>query len=100
MHCLHTLYDSTSQKLRIETGRLKHALDTLDETRNDAHLMQKAISVLKSQYSAAQVKVKELFTRLTIEATRLEKLKAHLGIGTGPLIAFLQVSYILFSTQY
>ncbi|XP_077973667.1 uncharacterized protein LOC120348568 isoform X2 [Styela clava] len=90
MHCLHTLYNAASEKLRRETGRLQHALDTLDETRKDARLMQKAIGVLKNQFSSAQIKVKELFTKLTIEATRLEKLKAHLGIGNGPLIAFLQ----------
>nr|CAB3238692.1 dynein heavy chain 8, axonemal-like [Phallusia mammillata] len=91
MQCLHLLYQKHSKVLREETLKLKRALETLEETRGDAKMMKKAITVLRTQYNTAQMRVSELFKLLTTEATRLEKLKAHYGTGGGSLHAFLQL---------
>ena len=45
MECLHLLYEKHSKLLNEDTGKLKLALDTLEETRSDVKLMQKAIQV-------------------------------------------------------
>lgn len=45
MECFNELYKKHSKVLELETNKLKHTLDTLEETRKDAKTMQKAIHV-------------------------------------------------------
>ena len=50
MMCLHELYKMQSEKLDLETRKLRRSLEILDETRNDVKTMKDIIEVITSQY--------------------------------------------------
>ena len=47
MESFHQLYKKYRKTLELETNKLRRTLETLEETRKDAKMMQKAIQVSK-----------------------------------------------------
>ncbi|XP_066278010.1 uncharacterized protein [Branchiostoma lanceolatum] len=93
MECfLHILSTKTAQQ-NANITRLKKALSTLSQTREDAKLMEEKIKVVQADYEEAQKKTAGLLRQLTGKATTLEKLKAQLG-GEGSLGAYLQLNEV------
>ena len=64
---------------------------TLDQTRNDAKVMKKAIKNTNSKFDSAKVRTEQLLNKLTNKATILEKLKAKCGLSTS-LHAYLHLN--------
>ncbi|KAI8520697.1 hypothetical protein Bbelb_004510 [Branchiostoma belcheri] len=93
MECfLYVLSTKTAQQ-NANITRLKKALSTLSQTREDAKLMEEKIKVVQADYEEAQKKTAGLLRQLTGKATTLEKLKAQLG-GEGSLGAYLQLNEV------
>ncbi|XP_078503742.1 dynein axonemal heavy chain 5-like [Lissotriton helveticus] len=73
-----------------ETERgLKKVLETLAQTRIDAKVTQKKISIISQEHEESKVTVSTTFNQLIAKASSLERLKAELGIGGEILQVFL-----------
>ncbi|XP_077137822.1 dynein axonemal heavy chain 5-like [Ranitomeya variabilis] len=73
-------------------NRLKHALETLDNTRMDARKTQESIGGLEEKYKESQIVVSNILDKLITKTSMLEQLKAILGIGDETLQIFLSQS--------
>ncbi|KAM4043310.1 dynein axonemal heavy chain 5-like isoform 1-T1 [Anomaloglossus baeobatrachus] len=70
-------------------NRLKHALDTLANTRMDTRKTQESIGGLEEKYKESQIIVSDILDKLITKTSMLEQLKAVLGIGDETLQIFL-----------
>ena len=64
---------------------------TLEKTRKDTKLMKQSILDITAKYEVAHGNTADLLGQLTAKATKLEKLKAKLGMSTS-LSAFLELN--------
>ncbi|XP_066429677.1 uncharacterized protein [Eleutherodactylus coqui] len=68
---------------------LKHVLETLAKTRQDAKKTQEGIGGLEENYRAAKIIASDILDTLVTKTSMLEQLKAVLGIGDETLNIFL-----------
>ncbi|XP_053397319.1 dynein axonemal heavy chain 5-like isoform X6 [Mercenaria mercenaria] len=85
------LYTVKSKERTQTVDQLKKVLATLDQTRNDAKVMKKAIKNTTGKFEDAKVRTEDLLEKLTHKATILEKLKAKVGLSTS-LDAYLHLN--------
>ena len=69
----------------------RRLLITLEKTRKDTKLMKQSILDTTAKYEVAHGNTADLLGQLTAKATKLEKLKAKLGMSTS-LSAFLELN--------
>ncbi|KAL4232681.1 hypothetical protein ACF0H5_007369 [Mactra antiquata] len=91
MDCFRYLYTVKSRERTQTVDQLKKVLATLDQTRNDAKVMKKAIKNTNGKFEDAKIRTEELLVKLTNKATILEKLKAKVGLSTS-LDAYLHLN--------
>ncbi|XP_052807484.1 dynein axonemal heavy chain 5-like isoform X7 [Mya arenaria] len=91
MESFRYLYTVKSRDRTHNVDQLKKVLATLDQTRNDAKVMKKAIKNTTGKFEEAKVRTEELLIQLSHKATILEKLKAKVGLSTS-LDAYLHLN--------
>ena len=63
----------------------------MDQTSKDARTMKDSIRTITQKFDVAKENTAGLLSKLTVQATALEKLKAKIGMSTS-LSAFLQLN--------
>lgn len=90
-HVIHTLLMFWAITCQYCLSYYRKVLATLDQTRNDVKVMKKAIKTITSKYEESKVETAQLLKQLTEKATKLEKLKAKVGLSSS-LDAYLHLN--------